>query len=141
LGIAVDDVECADNLISFTQLDACVSIESAFEFLNFLELIQSLVVAVGLEVEEGDVSLDLAGPLIYHTVVHFIYLLCLLQHLQSFLNAFDFFKPLAQGYGDVSDLILRYLSGCATISTLRQVLEYLQSLLLEADSLAEILLL
>ena len=84
-----------DNLLCLSKLNTAFSIQDHLKVFYLLQLLQGLLKSVAAQVYNGQVSLDLAGSNIFHSIASLIDIFGFLEVCQSVLNLTSLLLPSA----------------------------------------------
>ena len=129
--VFVEQVNGSDNLVGLSQLRALLSVESPLEILDLSQLMESCIVLVGFQAQQGNVSLDLASFCMDLAVIIFVDFFDNSQRLKRILCKICFILEFTKVHHDLRKII--------SICILFQITESIHSLGLVLNGLFNLL--
>lgn len=103
--VFVQQVNCSNDLVGFAELGALLTVKRSLQVFHLAQLMQSCIILVGFETEEGNVSFDLASLCVNLTVVVFVDFLNHPQRVEGVLSQIRLVLELTEGHHNLSQVI------------------------------------
>ena len=128
--VFVQKMDCSDHLVGFTQLRARVPVECPLELFNLSQLVQRLLILVGLQTKQRNVPFDFAGLGVNLSVIIFVNPLYYPQRVQSLIGHFGFVLELTESHHNLCQIV--------SICVLLKLAESVHGFLLGLDGLFKV---
>lgn len=90
----LDDVQGTDHLVGLSKVRRAITIQIQFQFLDLFKLLEGHLVPIGFQIQQRDISLDLARASVHLAIVILQDLLGLLQTVECLVKLFTRFLHL-----------------------------------------------